>query len=140
MVKVINIFKEENQKRHLNFPDEYVNEKHYRKSLLNKHHDTYLAADKDEIAGYAICHPLESPHHDKYWLKIIYTAPAHRGRDLAKGMLEKIVVGAQDKGYKAVQSKVQKQNFGSLALHARLGFGKSPFPNDDRFFLMSRYL
>lgn len=144
LTRAINTFKQENDKKKLYFPEEYVDISVYRKKHLGID-DVIIATENNEIKGFAIGHPKENNSRHTYWLKIVYVVPESRGKDIAKELIQKALEIASYRGYKRVQDKIAKENHSSLKLHDKLRFSRGRYESKNRqdaenFYLMTKSL
>jgi L-amino acid N-acyltransferase YncA len=137
MTEILDTFKQEMSKKHLYVHEKYADIKYYKEKFLGIA-DVILAEENKKIAGFAVLEQLDPPKNDTYWLTIIYVAPNHRGKDVAKGLMKKFLDTAYEKGYKKAQSKVAKENQNSVVLHRKMGFYNDHFLNESEFYRMTK--
>ena len=144
LIQTIQVFKKENHDKRMRFPAEYVDVRFYKKKIIGVC-DIFVASENGYIAGFVVGHPRGWKSTDNYWERIVYTAPDFRKRGIAAGLSRRIIDIPFYKGYRRIQSKVEKRNTESVRLHEKLRFSKGGFEGKEsiynrEFYLMTRKL
>ena len=84
-----------------------------------------VAADGEEIAGYAYCAPYRERSAYRFSLEdSVYVRDGRQGRGIGKALLARLIAESEALGYRQLVAVIgDSANLGSIALHARLGFG-----------------
>ncbi|MGW4695751.1 N-acetyltransferase family protein [Kitasatospora cineracea] len=89
---------------------------------LPAHRHVALGPD-GQVLGWAAASPVSSrPAYAGVVEHSVYVHPDHRGRGVARLLLEALIDSTEAAGIWTIQSSVFPENTASLALHARAGF------------------
>jgi ribosomal protein S18 acetylase RimI-like enzyme len=84
---------------------------------------SFVAEDeKGALAGF-LCGFLSQTHPEEAYIHFVGVAPEHRRAGLARELYERFFAAARAHGRTTVHCVTAPVNTGSLAFHARLGFG-----------------
>lgn len=85
-----------------------------------------LEDDAGTLLGFASYGPFRPRPANKYTMEhSVYVAPAHRGQDLGRTLLELIVAEAERRGIHTLVGGIDLGNAASIALHESLGFERA---------------
>lgn len=115
-----------NQPVDLHWPNTNLSRKYHRQAITSPKGFLWVAADKEEVVGYANGWIIRPPQWRKQELiaelYMMFVIPKYRGQGIGKKLLISFAVWAKQKKVKRLKLIVTDQNTRALKLYHKLGY------------------